>query len=385
MRSVAFALAAVCTAALLAGPYAVRVPSPGRSVTWSLAFWCAWSFASVTWSIDPSYTAAELRAEIVWGVLTMTVFYVIASIDRAWRPLLATVLVTAAVMGVLACAVYVSSSGGDPAPILLPLHIGVSAYSTFIVITLPFILLMLARPPVGFGERRWSTIAAAALIGIALCAARVTDNRIIWIAVAAMVIVCVSLAAWRWPGRWPAKPERWVVIVAMSVVLVGWQFVGAVEERVRIFYPAETSAWQNLAGDPRLGLWRYLAERITERPLAGYGFGKAILGEQLRTTLQDPLLSHAHNTFASQWLQTGAIGLAAFVLLLVVLVRRYVQYLRSADVGHALLGLAGLALITVFCVKGLTDDILNRSSGKEFWALNAMLLGFGVRLSRRHA
>ena len=42
-----------------------------------------------------------------------------------------------------------------------------------------------------------------------------------------------------------------------------------------------------------------------ERPLTGYGFGRRILAGPLAAEMGDPLLAHAHNVFASQWLQTG--------------------------------------------------------------------------------
>src|SRR5262249_37494996 len=92
-----------------------------------------------------------------------------------------------------------------------------------------------------------------------------------------------------------------------------------------------------------------------------------------------PEFTHAHNIFASQWLQTGAIGFAAFVALLVALVSRYMKFVRSADDALALFGIIGVALVAGFVVKNLTDDFLLRSNGKEFWMLNALLLGVGVR------
>ena len=42
----------------------------------------------------------------------------------------------------------------------------------------------------------------------------------------------------------------------------------------------------------------------------------------------------------------------------------------------------GLAMLVGFLVKNLTDDFLIRSNAKEFWALCAMLLGYGARLER---
>jgi O-antigen ligase len=81
----------------------------------------------------------------------------------------------------------------------------------------------------------------------------------------------------------------------------------------------------------------------------------------------------------SQWLQTGAVGLAAFVALLGALLWRYAGFLRSRDDSLALLGLVGIGLLVGFLVKNLTDDFLFRSNGKEFWALNAAVLGLGMR------
>jgi len=41
--------------------------------------------------------------------------------------------------------------------------------------------------------------------------------------------------------------------------------------------------------------------------------------------------------------------------------------------------------MTGFVVKNLTDDFLFRSNAKEFWAMIAILLGLGTRLSARSA
>jgi hypothetical protein len=95
-----------------------------------------------------------------------------------------------------------------------------------------------------------------------------------------------------------------------------------------------------------------------------------------------PLLAHAHNVFASQWLQTGAIGLAAFVAFLAALAARYVRFVRSPDMTLAFVGVAGVALLAGFIAKNLTDDFLFRSNAKELWAMSAFLLGYGVRRER---
>ena len=44
--------------------------------------------------------------------------------------------------------------------------------------------------------------------------------------------------------------------------------------------------------------------------------------------------------------------------------------------------LVGLTLLAGFVGKNLTDDFLFRSNAKEFWALSAMLVGYGTRRAR---
>ena len=45
-----------------------RVPSPGWSLLAALCAWCAWDAASYFWSVNPAYTAGELRREVAYGV-----------------------------------------------------------------------------------------------------------------------------------------------------------------------------------------------------------------------------------------------------------------------------------------------------------------------------
>ena len=120
--------------------------------------------------------------------------------------------------------------------------------------------------------------------------------------------------------------------------------------------------------------------RVMTRPWVGFGFGRAILADQLKGEMQNPVLWHAHNLFVSQWLQTGAVGLALFAALLVALGTRFARFVRSRDETLAFVGIIGISLIAGFVVKNLTDDFLFRSNAKEFWALLALLQGFGSRL-----
>jgi len=204
----------------------------------------------------------------------------------------------------------------------------------------------------------------------------------IWLAFAAGFIVAAGLAAWRWRGRLARAPRRWTAVLLGLLLIVAVLFVDAAMQRARTDHRSETSVAKTISDDPRFALWQYTFERIRERPWVGFGFGKSILRTELLDELRDPMLAHAHNLFVSQWLQTGAIGVAALCALLLALAWRFAAFLRASDGVLAAIGLTGLAMLTMFITKNLTDDFLIRPTSKEFWALCALLIGYGIRRER---
>ena len=241
----------------------------------------------------------------------------------------------------------------------------------------------MAPAPAGFGGGRYVLFLTLVLLALLLVAARLADNRMVWIALAVVFATASALAAARWHVALRRAPLRWLAPLIALLMVLGLLFAQTAREKATAHFSPETSVAETFAKDPRLLLWERTLEVIGERPWTGYGFGKSILADELRRDLALPELSHAHNVFMSQWLQTGAIGLAAFVALLAALTACYVRFLRSTDDALAFLGVIGIALVAGFVTKNLTDDFLLRSNGKEFWLLNAALLGFGMR--RRNA
>jgi O-antigen ligase len=381
-RSLTFGLAALIGGlvglASLAGR-GERIPFPGWTVFAPLLAWCAWDAASYLWSVNPAYTAGELRREVAFGLLMMAAFYTVTRDAVAWRTLVGTALVSFATLTALAVGFAASYGGWDAGR----WHVGVGAFSTWVVLVAPLLLTLLAPAPTGFGGGRSALALAVGLLALVLVAARMADNRMVWIALAVVFATASALAALRWHVALRRAPLRWFAPLLALLLVLGLLFAQTARDKAREHFPPHTSVAETFARDPRLQLWDRTLALIAERPWAGYGFGKSILADELRHDLQLPELSHAHNVFMSQWLQTGAIGLAAFLALIAALVARYLRFLRSADDALAFLGVIGIALVAGFLFKNLTDDFLIRSNGKEFWVLNAALLGFGMR--RRNA
>jgi O-antigen ligase len=382
VRSVGFTLSLVLAIWLVLGAIysdGEPVPLPPRSLLVTLAAWSGWSAASLLWSIHPAFSAAELGTEVGWGLCTVLIFYVAARSGLALRTLALTAVVTAAVLCVLAIAVAFGDGITDLDRALSRAHGGAGAFSTYLVLVAPLLVLMLVPQPTGFGMR-WPVLACVATVfALMLMAARITENRMFWVALAAGFIVAALLAAWRWRARLRRAPWRWLAVLALLLAILAALFVDAVGHRARTDLAPNASVAKSFTEDPRIALWQHTFRRIGERPWLGFGYGKSILREELRGELGDPMLAHAHNIFVSQWLQTGAIGVLTLLALLAALGWQYWRFLRVDDTTLAMLGLVGFAMLASFLVKNLTDDFLVRPNSKEFWAINAMLVGWGIR------
>ncbi len=358
-----------------------RIPLPPWSVTLTVAAWFAWSALSYFWSVKPHYTAGQLAREVAENALLIVAFYLGAYDLVTFRRYAATALVSFAIMATLAVGYAMSPAGWDPAL----KHNGVGPYSTYVVLVAPLLLILIAPIPLGLKSRPRALLLGALMLVLLVVTARFTDNRMVWIALAAVAATAAIASAVRWPQTFVRSPWRWLALLAALLVILGFAFSEAAKERAESDYPPNTSVEATLKADPRIRLWHELYDKIGDRVWQGYGFGRRIQAEELASELADTQLTHAHNLFASQWLQTGAVGLALFVAMLGAIAVNFVRYVRSRDDALAFAGIVGLALLAGFVVKNLTDDFLFRSNAKELWSLLAIITGFGTRITARAA
>jgi len=377
-RSLTFGLAATLGVVIVVAGWVgrgARVPVPDRSVLVTLALWCAWSVASLAWSVDADYSSTQLKREIGWSLLAIVAFYVAAATPHAWRTLVAAALAAFAISAAVAIGAVLSPAGWDPSR----WHSGVGPYATHVVLVAPLLLTLLAPAPAGFGSQRRTIALGIVLLALLLVSARLTENRVVWIALAVVFATASALAAWRWHASLARAPLRWLAPLFALMIVLGVVFADVTRERAQQDFPPQTSVAQTLSEDPRLILWDRTAELIRQRPWVGYGFGRGVVADQLKGPLGNPMLWHAHNVFVGQVLQTGLIGLALFAGLLIALAARFGSYCRQPDDALAIVGVVGLALIAGFIAKNMTDDFLFRSNAKEWWSLLAIAMGFGAR------
>ncbi len=378
-RSLTFGVAATLAVVILVAGWVgrgARVLYPGHAIVLTLVAWCAWCLASLAWSIDVAYSTTQAKRELGESLLAIVAFYVAACSPAAWRTLIGVALGAFAIYATMVLGAALTSSGWDAAR----WHSGVGPYATHVVLVAPLLLTLLAPSPAGFGSRAGNVILGTMMLVLLLVSARLTENRIVWIALAVVYATASVLAAWRWQASLVRAPLRWMSPMFALLIVLGVLFADVTRERAHSDFPPQTSVARTLSEDPRLPLWDRTAQLIRERPWTGFGFGRAIVAEQLKGSLGNPMLWHAHNLFVGQILQTGIIGLALFLGLLAALCARFVRYLRHDDDALAIIGVVGLSLLAGFVAKNMTDDFLFRSNAKEFWALLALLVGFGTRL-----
>ena len=379
LRSVAFGGAALCALAAFAATWrnpVTRIPLAGPGILVPLAAWALWSCASLAWSIDPEYSRGQLAREVMDSLVAMSVFYVAARDARSVRALIGVALASFGLFALLAIGVDTAAGPWDGGR----WHNGVGPWSTWLVLIAPFMFALIAPPPAGFGGGARPLAIGLLLLALLIATARMTDNRIVWLALASVFATASLAAALRWPQTFTRTPLRWAAPFAALLLVLGLAFADVLEERAQIARQASVAV--SIERDPRIVLWEHVTDRIAAHPWIGYGFGRRILAGPLSAELGDPLLAHAHNVFASQWLQTGLVGMGAFAAFLAALALRYLRFIRSRDDTLAFVGVVGVALLAGFVAKNLTDDFLFRSNAKELWAMTAMLLGYGVRRER---
>ncbi len=382
LRSIAFGVLIVLTLVCVVRRDTRRVIALDASVLTvavPLLAWAAWSATSLVWSVHPWFTLRELKTEVLDCLIAFFVFLFVSAEPRALRILSGTALGATAVMAALALGVQFATGSWNPAYY----YNGTGAWSTHLVLVAPLALLLFVPRPAGFGGGPWPTAAFAAIAVLILAAARQADNRMVWPSLAVVLVVIALVAGLRYAHVLDGRRLRLTALVVVTLALLTTGFLEVARDKAALVSPANPSLSQAFAGDPRLALWDRTFERIRERPLTGFGYGRRIIGDELARELNNPLLFHAHNIFASQWLQTGAIGLSLLVATLGALAWRYSRFVRSRDATLAMVGVIGLALLAGFIVKNLTDDFLYRSNAREFWALAALLLGHGMRVERR--
>ena len=368
LRATALFVAAGAAAYIVRSGFLAEMRALPRAVFATYVFWIVLCAASLLWTRDLAYSLSELRAQTLYGTLAFAAYYLAASDGARWRLWWLTIIASA----IVAFAAYNLQQWGIVPATRHPIHGGDGAWSTHLVLVAPLLLALAWEPP--WGEHRSLPIQVAAL-ALLLLAAWQSQNRIVWAALGAQLLVATLL--WRRvPSHDDSRTRRLQGLVALAAVAIACAFAFSIVERsVRVFH--DGSMTTSLERDLRPRIFAAAWEQFRHAPLLGHGLGREILADRFLPVTppgHDVSIRHGHNVFVNVALELGVVGLAAFVALMAALALGYGRML--ARPGLAPLGVMGLTLIAGFLVKNLTDDFFYRHNALLFWAVNGMLLGF---------
>jgi O-antigen ligase len=214
-----------------------------------------------------------------------------------------------------------------------------------------------------------------ALAALFLASAYTASSRTVWPALAVQFVLLGALFLMRAHLSGRTTPRY---IAASAAALTIAATIACVAMTVRV--QADRSP---LESDARLALWPKVVERIAERPLTGYGFGRGMLRESFTkaTGGVDTNLWHTHNLVLEAAVQTGIPGLLLLVVLLGAVLREGWKRALRPEEAAAACGIALIAVVAGMLVRNMTDVLLARQSSLLYWGVVGMLLGLAARSS----
>lgn len=137
----------------------------------------------------------------------------------------------------------------------------------------------------------------------------------------------------------------------------------------------------------RFEMWKGASYLIADKPLLGWGQngyqeGMAVLAEQ---GIVNPVIlqfDHAHNEFINAFAKRGLLGLAVLLLLYLVPMKLFGEYLRHTNLEVRSVAVAGTLLPVAYVDFGLTQAFLDHNSGVMMYAFWLAIL-WGVHAGHR--
>jgi O-antigen ligase len=335
------------------------------------AAWIALTVASVAWSDDRAYTASELQREILYGAFAFVVLYSGTRTIRDARIAVMSILAGTLLLGAFEWLRHLMPW----LPYADRYEAAQGPFSTHIALVAPLLALVAWPAPGGLAARpRMLAFLAAGLIVAGLA----TENRMLWLALAAGCVV--AFAAFQAGAVPDAHRARMMRILIGTLGLIAIAIAASWEYKTARYYPRASSAVESISMDERPRVWAAARTLFVQRPLNGHGYGREIVGdriEQLVPPTTSVHLRHAHNVFFDVALQLGVAGVIVFVGLLAALGQAYARMRHLPHAGGV--AVTGVALLATFVVKNLTDDFFFRPNSLTFWAINGMLLALASR------
>jgi O-antigen ligase len=202
------------------------------------------------------------------------------------------------------------------------------------------------------------------------------------------VLLLLLLIYARRTRRWRQSLLLIATIVAGGV-LAGVSVHGVVVSRLAAVQ-AEVSSYdhQTLATGAvreRLEMWRTASRAFLDHPLAGVGIDQfgVYVRQQVATGRANPAIAsyeHPHSEYLEAAATGGLPGLLVLLLIFGLPLGYFVRHLRHADGAVNLLANAGLAVVGMYALCALSDNVFYRAMPHSLYFF--LVLGFAISIGQ---
>ena len=304
-------------AALLAG-LAVwrseeRLPKPDRGLALAFGALLLWCAVASLWSFEPaSSLVLTLRIGVIFAA-ALLLHGIVRALDGPARRRIGGWLAAGVVLGLALMAAEIAL--GFPIARLLHGPISTDGAAAIVLNRGAVALAILCWPTAAFLWRRFGSATALALPAALLLVLSFLNSLSAGLGLISGAAVAVLA------GLWP-KSGRILVASATLAAMIGSPVAG------KVLYDLnwQNARWLPASAQHRVEIWHFTAERIAERPLAGWGFDMARAMERLpaevEQTGRSPVGLHPHNAPLQILFELGLVGAAIALVLVWMLIRR---------------------------------------------------------------
>lgn len=242
-----------------------------------------------------------------------------------------------------------------------------NTFAQVLVLLIPLALVLLLA-----SRTKWGRLGSAAALGLGVVAIGMTYSRSSWVGLAAALVVFLFF--------WKRKILPGLLLLGVACMPL---LPDAIFNRILSIFNTSDSSTTS-----RIPLYEAALELLGRRPVQGAGLGTDVVREaiaDLNTYHGRAAFVHSHNLFLQLWLETGLLGLGAFVAAMVSGVKNAVQAVRrpGCDRQVKLVTLGAMCAIVGVLVNSMADYIWNYPRVMViFWFVFALMLA-GMKLAGR--
>lgn len=329
-------------------------------------FLLVWGLLSTIFSVDIKYSFKEYRGDMLIGFLLL--YSSIKNIEKEMvERIIDALIIGAAVVSVYGMVEYIGLTGRMESPGRMDsVTPDYNYFSTYLILVLP---ILFYRFYMRSAKMRVIYFSVTLIAVIALI---LTFTRAAWIAAFAEIVLFGILI------------NRKVLIILMSVVIIGYIIINykhvipitASESlKTQVVHPSYTYT-------DRMELWRFGIMHLKDRPVLGFGYGRAnfskVYPEFLKRSI---LLFHTHNTFVNIGLELGIPGLIALLWLFWAILKSLWKDWKDKMNENKILSFAIFVSVVGFLVRIQFDHLLVDEMALMLW----LSVGMGFAISNKTA